>query len=473
MYVDSLGVNCTLLACSYDKKEFIAMHPIRRLLLTIITTLMLIVLGTGALLAQEPTPTPDAKPERHVGLWLTDWQRIPISDTATDVIGWSSDGKSLLTQGDGQLYWWEIETQKATMIVTDVAWTSPDHKLRVVWDSEHGLITYPRQRDQQTAYLSVVDAAGRPIQTLLTYVNDLNPYLLESEKNDSTAVSFSLNDNGRFSVLYEDHIATTRANETEKRIDLPVALQRRLAAVESQGRDYWAVENYRNFWMAPDAQSYAVAVTRTLSIYKVGDETPLHEYDTPCGGEYRGSSRANALRWSPDGHSFYVRFDTIEGLAIPCYSAVQNLQDTKLYPLGRGLNLPTISGNAPYPLSLSWSSNGVWLIIGRPNERQCSSALPYGCVHSQLLIDRFGLQTPVIWWAGAIHTDDMIWLHETGAWSPMGRRYAISCSRLQFDEDNKREGAICILNFGWDQPATDPCATPLTPHLYCGEPEKP
>lgn len=456
-----------------------------------VTTLLLWG-GASLLYAQTPTPTPppETPEDRHVGLWLADWQRVPITlpngGTLAEIVDWSADGERLLlsiyytnsyTNGEFLTFFapatGEMRPITAGFPPPGVVIPTP------AWDRKHQTIVYLQYRQRlangsaftDLAEVAAIDEAGNLLRTftpmLLTFRQRADELI---DKGYTELAGYPANDevtinrNGRVSVLESDGFVTMRMGESDQAIGFPVTVTQRMSALSPT--------EHKALWVAPNAEYYALAITRTLSIYRTGEDTPLHEFFSTCGGELAYNSYAQHFEWAPDSEAFYfqfVSFDTLERL---CHTYVQRLYDSELRHLTKYQMLSSIPGGSSWPSGITWQANGPWIVIDRYPERQCGGRPPFGCVLSQTLLDRYGVQTPIVWWSINTERDDPILLGGSSAWSPITRKFATRCTRnLWRAQIDNSESAICFFDFSWEKPAVDPCQRPLAENLYCGDPD--
>lgn len=472
---------------------------LHRLSLTFAITTLLLLSGASLLHAQTPTPTPtpETPEERHVGLWLADWQRVPITfpkgGALSQIIDWSADGERLLLSiyypnagATGPFFaFFAPATDEVTPIMAGSPPTLANIPFDPVWDQEYRAIVYLQYRGLLTttsAYAPVAEVVA--IDEQGTVVREFTPLLLTDRESAArlvkesypevvgypTSNDVSVSHNGRVSILRPDRIITMRVGEADRTLSLPVAIAERLQNAPPSARAQAGFPPEPQLWVAPNAEYYALAITRTLSIFESGNSIPLHEIDSPCPGEFAPISYASGLEWSPDSRSYYFQFVGQEGLVHPCTTYVQRIQDEITTSAQK---LPRIEGNYGAPTAMTWHPTGPWIVLYRPNAAQCAGGPGYGCVHSQTLIDQYGMQTPITWWTSDLRGDvNGIRLWDRGVWSPTTRRLATGCSRYSWiDGDLTSESAICFFDFSWEKPAVDACQRPLAENLYCGDPD--
>jgi len=434
-----------------------------------------------------------------VGLWLAGWQRVPITfpngGTLSQIIDWSADGERLLLSAyytdsgaTGPFFaYFTPATGELTPLTAGSQPTLTNIPFAPVWDQEHQAIVYLQYRGLLTstsvyapvADIIAIDETGRIVReftpVLLTHrelaaqlVREGHPEVAEYPTSNDVSVSR----NGRVSILKSDKIVTMRVGEADQTITLPLTVTERMKTAPPFARVQAGLPPELQLWVAPNAEYYALAITRTLAIYQRREDIPLHEFFSTCGGELAHNSYAQYFEWSPNNEAFYFQFVSLDTLERLCNTYIQRLHDSELHHLTEYRILPSIPGGSSWPSGITWQANGPWIVIARNPERQCGGRPPFGCVLSQTLLDRYGMQTPVIWWSSNTEGGDSIWLGGPSAWSPTSRRFAAPCTRnLWTAQTDTSESAICLLDFSWEQPETDPCEKPLAPNLRCGKPD--
>lgn len=351
-------------------------------------------------------------------------ERASLGNKAGVPVAWSPDGRSILYIADTrdpnmyEMYIFDTHTRQSRIVVHDASsgfYTRQFSAVWPIWNDNQDAIVYPRKRTDGTNDIVAITPQGKLLRTFVAHVpvvdHNYGFDAYPSNAPGSLSLNVSIASNGRVGLLRERDILSMRLGEKDQTIPLaPSALQR---LQQQTDRDY------HQLWLAPDGIHYALAVTRTLSIYSAQQIAPLLSFERPeldLPGDKAALVRLpvldviSSLKWSPNSRAFlYAVLDTRGGFG--SYTSDWYAQTVS----SGSVHQPPADDLANLARNVNWSPDSRWVVASK-KLFQC----PSNCLYTQIIVEPFTSQASMIW-AGTEFGLNV------GVWSLDGKRIAFGC----------------------------------------------